>query len=60
VTQAGGWTPLHQAASHGREDVAKILVDKGASLAAKSDDGRTPLEMARAKGHEGLEELLAG
>jgi ankyrin repeat protein len=60
VTQAGGWTPLHQAAAHGRRDVAKLLVDKGASLMAKSDDGRTPLEMARAKGHTELESLLGG
>ena len=60
VTQAGGWTPLHQAAAHGREEVASILVDKGASLLAKSDDGRTPLEMARAKGHTELESLLGG
>jgi ankyrin repeat protein len=60
VTQAGGWTPLHQAAAHGREEVAKLLVEKGASLTAKSDDGRTPLEMARAKKHTELEALLGG
>ena len=60
VTQAGGWTPLHQAAAHGREAIAQALLDHGASLTAKSEDGRTPLEMARAKGHEGLEALLGG
>lgn len=60
VTQAGGWTPLHQAAAHGREAVARLLLDHGASLSVKSEDGRTPLEMARAKGHEGLEALLGG
>jgi ankyrin repeat protein len=60
VTQAGGWTPLHQAAAHGRAEIAKLLVEKGASLVAKSDDGRTPLEMARAKGHDELEALLGG
>lgn len=60
VAQAGGWTPLHQAAAHGREEAAKILLDHGASLTVKSDDGRTPLEMARAKGHEALESLLGG
>ena len=60
VTQAGGWTPLHQAAAHGREEIAKLLLEKGASLQAKSDDGRTPLEMARAKGHKELESLLGG
>ena len=60
VVQAGGWTPLHQAAAHGREECAKLLVEHGASLTAKSDDGRTPLEMARAKGHDSLEGLLSG
>jgi ankyrin repeat protein len=60
VTQAGGWTPLHQAAAHGREPIAQLLIDHGASLTTKSEDGRTPLEMARAKGHESLEGLLGG
>jgi len=60
VDQAGGWTPLHQAAAHGREECAKLLVAHGASLTAKSDDGRTPLEMARAKSHDALEGLLGG
>jgi len=60
VVQAGGWTPLHQAAAHGREEVAKLLLDGGASLTTRSEDGRTPLEMARAKGHAGLETLLGG
>lgn len=60
VTQAGGWTPLHQAAAHGREATVKLLIENGASLTIKSEDGRTPLEMARAKGHEGLEGLLGG
>jgi ankyrin repeat protein len=58
VAQAGGWTPLHQAAAHGREAVAKLLVEHGASLTAKSDDGRTPAEMAKAKGHTSLESIL--
>jgi ankyrin repeat protein len=60
VAQAGGWTPLHQAAAHGREEIAELLVGKGASLTTKSEDGRTPLEMARAKGHAELEGLLGG
>jgi ankyrin repeat protein len=60
VAQAGGWTPLHQAAAHGRKEVAEALVAHGASLTAKSDDGRTPLEMARVKGHTQMEALLGG
>jgi ankyrin repeat protein len=60
VAQAGGWTPLHQAAAHGREEIVKLLVDHGASLTTKSEDGRTPLQMAQAKGHTALEALLGG
>lgn len=60
VAQAGGWTPLHQAAAHGRGAIAALLVDRGASLTAKSDDGRTALDMARAKGHGELEKVLGG
>jgi ankyrin repeat protein len=60
VAQAGGWTPLHQAAAHGRKEIVKLLVEHGASLTTKSEDGRTPLEMAQAKGHTALETLLDG
>ncbi len=59
-TQHGGWTPLHQAASHGFTDLVQLLLDRGADRAARSDDGRTPLEMARAGGHETVVALLTG
>jgi ankyrin repeat protein len=58
VSQAGGWSPLHQAAAHGRREAAELLVGAGANRSATSDDGRTPWEMAQAKGHEDLESLL--
>jgi len=60
AAQAGGWTPLHSVAAHGREEIARLLVENGASLTAKSEDGRTPLEMAQVKGHTALEGLLGG
>ncbi len=60
AVQAGGWTPLHSVAAHGREEIASLLVEHGASLTAKSEDGRTPLEMAQVKGHAALEGLLGG
>lgn len=60
VVQAGGWTPLHQAAAHGRKESAELLIARGASLTAKSEDGRTPLDMARAKKHTELEAILEG
>ena len=58
VIQAGGWSPLHQAAAHGRRELAELLLAKGADTSATSDDGRTPAEMAKAKGHDELEVLL--
>ncbi len=58
VAQAGGWTPLHQAAARGHRALAELLLAHGARKDALSDDGRTPLEMARSKGHTDLEALL--
>jgi ankyrin repeat protein len=58
VAQAGGWTPLHQAAAHGRRELAELLLAHGAARGAKSDDDRTPAEMAKAKGHSELEGVL--
>jgi uncharacterized protein len=60
VTQAGGWTPLHQAAAHGRLEVARLLVAHGASPETTSDDGRTPGELAHLKKHFEVERLLEG
>lgn len=58
VRQAGGWTPLHQAASHGNGRLASLLLDRGADAAAASEDGRTPVEMARSQGHDEVVERL--
>jgi ankyrin repeat protein len=58
VAQAGGWTPLHQASAHGRTAVVELLLSHGAAVDTKSDDNRTPGEMAEAKGHEDVLSLL--
>lgn len=58
LKQAGGWTPLHQAAAHGRTEIVKLLLEHGASVDAVSDDKRTPAEMAELKGHDGILKLL--
>ena len=56
--QAGGFTPLHAAAQNGDRDSVEALLESGADPAAANDDGRTPGELARAAGHDDLDELL--
>ncbi len=58
VTQAGGWTPLHQASAHGRKELVELFLSHGAAVDAKSDDNRTAAEMAEAKGHKEIQALL--
>jgi ankyrin repeat protein len=42
----GGWTPLHLAAAECQADVARVLVDAGADLSARTEHHRTPLHAA--------------
>jgi ankyrin repeat protein len=48
---AGGWTPLHLAASRGSLPVIELLLEAGADPAATSDDGKTAADVARERGH---------
>lgn len=57
---AGGWTPLHVAASRGRQDLVRFLVREGAAVSAKSEDGKTAADIAAARGHAALAEELRG
>ena len=41
-----GWTPLHEAASEGHNQIIKLLVTQGADVNANDDDGETPLDVA--------------
>lgn len=58
VAQAGGWTPLHQAADHGYEELARYLLKNGADRTLIADDGRSAADMARGKGFLELADLL--
>lgn len=58
VAQQGGWTPLHSAALHGDLDLVELLLRHGADPAPESDDGKTPADLAREKGHGRVVERL--
>ncbi|MDN3351238.1 ankyrin repeat domain-containing protein [Actinomadura sp. DC4] len=53
-----GWTALHVAAAYGYARSARLLLDTGADPAARTSDGLTPAEMARANGQHDLAEIL--
>jgi ankyrin repeat protein len=52
------WTPLHDAAACGHEDIVKLLIVKGAEVDPKDKWNRTPLILALSCGHENLAKLL--
>ncbi len=53
-----GWTPLHFAARCGRQEVAALLLSKGAAVDAQDEVGRTPLHEAAWSGDTPVAELL--
>ena len=54
-----GLSPLHYAALGGHEEVAKLLLQQGASINTYNAQGLTPLFLASRDGHEGIVELLS-
>jgi uncharacterized protein YegJ (DUF2314 family) len=53
-----GWTLLHQQALAGSRATVKVLLELGADPNAKTNDGMTPLKLARSLGWENVEALL--
>ena len=47
MEQAGGYTPLHQAAAAGLAEVTKILLEAGANPACLCHQGKDPADYAR-------------
>jgi len=52
------WTPLHYAANFGYMDVAVYLLDQGADINTRDEDGWTALDRACDQGHVGMVNLL--
>lgn len=53
-----GWTFLHQAAYFGNEAGCRALIQAGASVISASPEGQTPSQVALARGHRHLAEVL--
>lgn len=49
---------MHVAAKWGRNNMVLLLLDKGASIVAKTRDGLTPLHCAARSGHEQVVDTL--
>ncbi|MGZ8289306.1 MAG: ankyrin repeat domain-containing protein [Telluria sp.] len=55
-----GWAPLHYAAAGGSDEIARILLARGAQLDALAPGDLTPLMMAAREGQEPVVALLLG
>jgi ankyrin repeat protein len=58
MAQAGGYTPLHQAAAAGLVELTRSLLEAGAKPDLRCDQGKTPADYARERSHEGVLQVL--
>lgn len=56
--QQGGWTALHAAADSGDSEMVKTLVEHGADPLIRNNDGKSPADIAQAKGYQEVLNLL--
>ena len=59
MEQAGGYTPLHQAAAGGLVELTGILLDAGADPLCLCHQGKTPADYARERNHQAVLEQLS-
>jgi ankyrin repeat protein len=53
-----GRTPLHVASYDGALEVVRLLLEYGADVEVKNNDGQTALQYAAERGHDEVLELL--
>src|SRR5271170_5323045 len=58
ATAAGGYTPLHLAASQPSREIVALLLESGANRETRCDQGKTPADYARERGHTEVAALL--
>ncbi len=58
AVQAGGFTPLHQAAAAGKANLVRLLLANGARPDRRCDQGKLPLDYAQERGHTAAVEAL--
>ncbi|HZD51335.1 MAG TPA: ankyrin repeat domain-containing protein [Silvibacterium sp.] len=59
ATAAGGYTPLHLAASNGNREIVSLLLEHGANCEALCDQSKSSADYARDRGHNDVVALLA-
>ncbi|KAJ6658530.1 hypothetical protein lerEdw1_019917 [Lerista edwardsae] len=59
VKNQNGVTPLHKAASEGREDCIRVLIEAGADVHAKDAEGQEPIDLCKMWGHRACAKCLA-
>ncbi|XP_041954841.1 ankyrin repeat domain-containing protein SOWAHA isoform X1 [Alosa sapidissima] len=55
-----GFTALHWAAKHGKEDMTRAMANAGADINSRAHGGYTPLHIAALHGHRHVMDLLVG
>lgn len=51
-------TALHWSALHGNDSMVDLLIQNGAAVNEKDNDGNTPLNLAASRGHDGVVQKL--
>jgi ankyrin repeat protein len=59
MEQAGGYTPLHQAAAAGQLELTQILLEAGANPLCRCHQGKTPADYARERKHDAVVQQLS-